>query len=609
MTASLRALLALALLAGVHLFTGLLVLLWIGFAIGAVWVVGRRGAGPQFNTTPLLLASATFVPLLLAVRELVRASRPAGPRPDSVLLTRSQGAALWALVGTLAEQIGTDPPLEIRLTGEANAAVTDDAWLLAPAGRRRLYVGVPLLVGLRPDELRAVLAHELGHYARRHARFSEPAHRAYAGMVMARQRIREVMVANPLARHYAGLLLLTVSACAGLTYRLVRPVRQRQELEADRIAAEVAGAAALADGLRSVPAVAAAWARFEEDLVEPVRRATGTVPDDPHRPFAHLLADPDHRTELAALRRAAERLPADGFHPAMRRRLDRLAGLRDEPGLPPAPEVAAALAPGPLRRATRYPGRRRPWREWLDTLAAHRAGEAVTAVTGVLRPGPGPVTVAGVLREVGAGGAGRAVRALGPDPRVGRARLVEGLSALVGLCLVRAGQARVTACWTGCGRFSGAAVDHDDVTVWVTAALDDPDGVPRLLARLTALGADPDDAVRAVPTGPSRALTITPALDEATRRRHQDIAYVSLAVLLGLALLGFVHWLNDEPEPRYPPGFTPTWPVLTDPLDREPLPGLHSVPGFPLGPTRAPLLPDWTPPPLPDLVPRSVPGG
>ncbi|MFI6824240.1 M48 family metallopeptidase [Micromonospora sp. NPDC050187] len=610
MTASLRALLALTLLAGVHLLTALLVLLWIGFAVAGVWVVGSREASPQFNTTPLLVASATFVPLALTVRELVRASRPAGPRPDSVLLTRSQGAALWELVETLAEQVGTDPPLEIRLTGEANAAVTDDAWLFAPTGRRRLYVGVPLLVGLRPDELRAVLAHELGHYARRHARFTEPAHRAYAGMVMARQRIREAMVANQLVRLYAGLLLLTVTVCAALTYRLVRPVRRRQELEADRIAAEVAGAGALADGLRSVPAVAAAWARFEEDLVEPVRRATGTVPDDPCRAFAHLLADPEYQPELAVLRGAAERLPADGFHPAMRRRLDRLTGLRDDPRqLPPVPEVAATLAPGPLRRATRYAGRRRPWREWLDTLAAYRAGVAVEAVTSVLGPDPGGSTVAEALRRVGSGRADRIARSLGPDPQVGRRRLVEGMSALVGLCLLRAGRARVTVRWTGCGRFTGPGVDHDDLTVWVTAALDEPDGVPRLLARLTALGADPDDHVGAEPAGAARILTITPALDETIRRRHQDVAHVSLAVLLVLALLGFAYWLGDEPEAPYRPGIIPTRTALPDPLDQGPLPGLDPVPGFPLRPTRGPLVPSWSPPPLPDLVPRSAPAG
>ncbi|BCL17938.1 M48 family metallopeptidase [Micromonospora sagamiensis] len=607
MIASLRALLALTLLVGVYLFTGLLVLLWTGFAVAGVWLLGSREANPQFNTTPLLLAAATSVPLALTVRELVRASRPAGPRPDSVLLTRTDGAALWELVETLAEQVGTAPPREIRLTGEANAAVTDDAWPLSPTGRRRLYVGVPLLVGLRPDELRAVLAHELGHYARQHARFTEPAHRAHVGMAMARQRIREAMVVNHLVRLYAGLLLLTVAGCAALTYRLVRPVRRRQELEADRIAAEVAGTAALADGLRSVPAVAAAWARFEEDLVEPVRRATGTVPDAAYRAFAHLLADPEYQPELAALRRAAERLPADGFHPALRCRLDRLGGLPDDPRLPPAPEVTAALAPGPLRRATTYPGRKRPWRTWLDTLATHRAGEAADAVVRVLHPDPERPTVAEVLHRVGSGRADRIARTLDPDPQLGRQQLIEGVSALVGLCLMRAGRVGVTARWTGWGRFTGPAVRHDDITAWVTAALDDPDGVVRLLARLTALGADPEDSVGDTPVATVRVLTIAPELNEDVRRRHRDIANVSLAVLVCLAVLGFARWLGDEPEPPYRPGIVPT--RLSDPLDQRPLPGLDTLPGYPLRPTGGGLVPAWTPPPLPDLVPRPATGG
>jgi Zn-dependent protease with chaperone function len=39
------------------------------------------------------------------------------------------------------------------------------------AGRRYLYLGVPILQVLTVSQLRAVLAHELGHYSRGHTRF------------------------------------------------------------------------------------------------------------------------------------------------------------------------------------------------------------------------------------------------------------------------------------------------------------------------------------------------------------------------------------------------------------------------------------------------------
>ncbi|MEU4625400.1 M48 family metallopeptidase [Actinoplanes sp. NPDC023801] len=329
MIASLRALLALIMLAGVYLGAALMVLAWVVFAVLAVWVFGSRSASQQFNTTPILAATGTAVAVGLVVREVVRMSRPPGPRAGSVAVIRSRVPELWGLVSDLAEQIGIRPPDEIRLTGDANAAVTDDAWLLGLGpGRRRLYVGVPLLVALRPEQLRAVLAHELGHVAHGHARFTEPAHRSHAALVASRERIREAMVANLLIAFYSGFLMIGARLAVVVTYHLVRPVRHRQELEADRIAARVAGSREIAAGLRAAAAVGIAWSCWE----------TRSFTD-----FGSAVRDPGYAPTWKSLCDEASRLPADGFHPALAERLRSLAAHPCDPPSETAPDLRATL--------------------------------------------------------------------------------------------------------------------------------------------------------------------------------------------------------------------------------------------------------------------------
>lgn len=59
---------------------------------------------------------------------------------------------------------GTAPPEEIYLTALPDLGVTEIGGTLGIGGRRILVLGVPLLHWLTVAELRAGLAHELGHY-------------------------------------------------------------------------------------------------------------------------------------------------------------------------------------------------------------------------------------------------------------------------------------------------------------------------------------------------------------------------------------------------------------------------------------------------------------
>ncbi|AQW51656.1 M48 family metalloprotease [Streptomyces violaceusniger] len=420
--AAARALLALALLAVFYALVAAMVLLWGAFLAAALWTAGEPGV--QTPPVSVVTACAAFAPIVFGmVWAVIRTARPAVSREDAVPVTRRGAPELWRTVEELALAVGTRPPARIRLTAEVNASVTEDAPLLGLApGQRVLYLGMPLLACLSPAELRAVLAHELGHFSRRHSRFGAVAHRGAAGLVAARQAIQEASAANDLVRLYAGWPLLLLGLYTHVFRWLTRPVRRRQELEADREAARVAGPGAMADALRSTAALEAAWQEFLADFLAPMRRATGRIPDDPFRAFAHMVEAPEVREPLAALRARAVERPADrdDAHPALATRLERLARLpAPEPGaeplfpgsLSPDPD-----APDPLSLQPRYAvalgrvmlsgpdaGKRVPWRDWLTELAEHRATRILTplaeAVRGVEeaegagRQKAGPVTV------------------------------------------------------------------------------------------------------------------------------------------------------------------------------------------------------------------------
>lgn len=158
MGASLRALRALVLLAGFYLL-GVFLLAALG---GIDYAVVTTLHGPVAGKL-LLVSVVLAIPI---VRGLFMLRTPKGEGPAGVTVGEAQEPELWAVVRDIAQQVGTRAPDEIVLIDEVNAAVAEDAKLLGlRPGTRRLYLGLPLMTGLDEMQLRAVLAHEMGHYA------------------------------------------------------------------------------------------------------------------------------------------------------------------------------------------------------------------------------------------------------------------------------------------------------------------------------------------------------------------------------------------------------------------------------------------------------------
>src|SRR5258706_5845394 len=142
-----------------------------------------------------------------------------------------------------------------------------------------------VLLTLRVDELRAVLAHELGHYSHSHTRLGALTYRGRVTIVETWRRLGDGLVAT-LMQGYATMYLLVESA-----------VSRRQEIEADAAAARYGGREAAVSALSRLATIDHAWQSYLDQYVA-WGLDSGNAPTGITAGFATLLRSTD--THLAA---------------------------------------------------------------------------------------------------------------------------------------------------------------------------------------------------------------------------------------------------------------------------------------------------------------------
>ncbi|WP_298990303.1 M48 family metallopeptidase [uncultured Pseudokineococcus sp.] len=521
----------------------------VALVAGAVLLTGEVPVVPQaLGWTAFSLGAALVVAALAAVR-----ARPApaeGPE-----LTRAEHPALLAQVDEVAAALGTAPPDRVVVDLDVNASVVE------VAGRREMVLGLPLLAGLSRAELRAVVAHELGHLEAGHTRATRSTRAAHRAATLLDGVLDEV----PLP---VRLLLLPHALLYAL---LASPATRAQELAADELSVRAVGAEASVSALRRGVALDLAWDRYVEDylpLSVPARRRPELVAG-----FTALLRDDATALEEAtrAVLATGARTPLLDTHPSLDRRTAHLRSTAlaapapregdDEPalsllgGADALTALEAALLEGTPVHADDPVA---DWDELVD--AAWRATVAEDADALVRAGGRSGLTVTGtpaaVLDAVAAGHGLRLAAAVEPRARgderweVLRVHLV-GLASQV---LADAGRARAEVCWTG--EWQVREVDPEgrsggllDLDALVEPVLRDPAaGTAQLVRSLTARGGDLTAAARR----PVQALRpqVVGALSQlsAGRRRRCD----AVVALDGLVLL---------PSPRLP-----WWAGLLEPV-------------------------------------------
>lgn len=354
---SVRAVQALALLIGFYVLAFGVLAGLVAADIGAYALATSQdeNSSDARLLVPLFLVTGTaFYVVLRAVFVSNRGARGDVP---GVPVTPEQQPALWERARFLAREAGTRPPKEIRIVADVNAGVTENARLLGLIpGRRILMVGAPLLMGLTPGQLDAVLAHEFGHYSNRDTRLLPVVNRGRTSLIAALHAAQgnvRVPGRKKKDRRFdlpgQDAIYKVFHAYALRYFAVTEAISRAQEYAADRISARVAGPRNAIDALAEMPALDAAYGFYLRRFV------TAGLSDGllPHPElalagFADLLADPDRGKELAEIRENPPVHELDRFdsHPPMP---DRIAAIRALPAAAPvdadlpAPRSAVSL--------------------------------------------------------------------------------------------------------------------------------------------------------------------------------------------------------------------------------------------------------------------------
>lgn len=304
MSLTMRAVLALGLMVGFYVFAiGLAaLLLYMPYAE----VVYAHRVHPKLVILCLIGAGV----ILYSIVPRRSTFEPPGPELD-----REAQPRLFAIIDELARQTGQKSPAHVYLVADVNAWVAEPHGVMGAGRARVMGLGLPLLQALSVSELRAVLAHEFGHY---HAGDTSLGPLVYTTRAAIGRTIANLQRSNSILQlpfQWYGKLFLWISLA----------VSRAQEYAADALGARVAGTDAMISGLQTVHGVAPAFQAYVRSELQPVLGAGFRPPVA--EGFAQFMAAEQVATVMA---RAVAQELADGVsdssdtHPALRERVEAL---------------------------------------------------------------------------------------------------------------------------------------------------------------------------------------------------------------------------------------------------------------------------------------------
>ena len=208
-------------------------------------------------------------------------------------LPEPEAPALWAVLRQVASEVGFARPVDdVFITPGTEIGVAERGTMterLRDQGRRYLILGVGVLEGLTDRQLRAVLAHEYGHFSNRDTAGGNVAAQVRVSLMTAVIRIARgggASVFNP-AWHFLRVFLRAVSA--GHVWRFTAAGGPCH----DRFAAVGYGGTVFAEGLRHV---VRRNVQFSAQAAAVIRRAQEKKSLAIARP-AHAQLDEECRSE------------------------------------------------------------------------------------------------------------------------------------------------------------------------------------------------------------------------------------------------------------------------------------------------------------------------
>lgn len=298
-----------------YAYIALVLVALLGLVALLVWFVmeSRRLHGGVIQ-----VGTAVLVLTWIVLRSLFVAFTP----PQGLELRRSQAGNLFALVNQLTTQLEALQVHHILLTRDFNASVVQIPRLgILGWHRNYLIIGLPLMQALSVNQFRAVLAHELGHLSGNHSKFNAWIYRIRKTWIQILQRLYQSgneggsLLFNPFFNWYTPFFN---------AYSFV--LGRMNEYEADRCAAELAGAKNAAEAL----VMAELRARYlEETYWKHLYKRVNEEVEPPAIAYTNLLealkTDPDPTDSQIWLNQALSRKTDNAdTHPCLSDRLKAL---------------------------------------------------------------------------------------------------------------------------------------------------------------------------------------------------------------------------------------------------------------------------------------------
>ncbi|TQL69587.1 Zn-dependent protease with chaperone function [Nocardioides albertanoniae] len=425
----------------------------------------------------VLLLAAVFVPAAMALlgrRVFTRGGDEPAKRFDGLLLTEQDQPGLWAEVRELASSTATRAPDEILLVPDVNAAVSEETQPFGlGSSTRRMFLGAPLLQGVSRNQLRAVLAHELGHHSTTHSRVGGIIHRGRLAVAEIAAGLTNPLLKRPF-RTYARIF-----------FALTRPLAHSHEIHADRLSAKVVGARTAAITLQTLPALDAAWRIYLEQYVE-VGAPYGLRPTSLFDNFTRMMSDPGRLDQLSRLSAELPETNASAYdsHPPLRERVDRLEAMAHAESA--AGDIFHADSSGNATNILRYPSQRflaledqmfagsgltpAPMAEIVTLAGARSAAQNSETLLGTMRQNQiAPATLRGALDLIASGNVGTLLDLVdggGEGVAARQSVIIRLLASTIAHELVSEGRARYELSWSGPARLvdaTGQALDPDEL--------------------------------------------------------------------------------------------------------------------------------------------------
>nr|WP_276904762.1 M48 family metallopeptidase [Pedobacter kyonggii] len=186
-------------------------------------------------------------------------------RSHLTLIKKAEQPELFKMIDEIVAEVGTDFPKKVYLSSEVNASVFYDSsfWSMFLPVRKNLHIGLGLMNTISIDELKAILAHEFGH-------FSQKSMRTGSYVYNVNQVIYNTLYDNEgygnftqklagISSYFAIFVVLANKIITGIQFILKKnydavnlnhmALSREMEFHADTVAANVAGSEALITAL------------------------------------------------------------------------------------------------------------------------------------------------------------------------------------------------------------------------------------------------------------------------------------------------------------------------------------------------------------------------